>query len=219
MKFIIIFITTFLFADIRVASAGNVAFAIRDLAKEFKKETGINVVPIIASSGKLTAMIEKKAPFDIFMSADMKYPEYLYQRHLSSKPKVYAKGKLVFFSKGLDILQCKKIAIANPKTAPYGKATIEYLKNMHLYDKVKNRLVIAPNISSAFSYAMKVTDCGFVAKSLVFNYPYEDLELKYTPIKQGVVKLNNKPQTNQFFNFIFSKKAQQILEKYGYDVL
>jgi len=228
-KLIFLILTTALFADIRVATAGNVAFAIKDLAKEFKKQTNINVIPIISSSGKLTAMIEKKAPFDIFMSANMKYPEYLYQKHLSNKPKVYAKGKLVLFSKtGIksinDILKADKIAIANPKTAPYGKATIEYLKNTNLYNKVKNKFVIAGNISSAFSYAMKVTDYGFVAKSLLFKFPnlnnknhYIDLDSsKYTSIKQGIVKLNNKSETNKFYNFIFSKKAKEIFRKYGY---
>jgi molybdate transport system substrate-binding protein len=229
-KIILLFFATLLFGDVRVATAGNVAFAIQELVKEFKNETGIRVIPVISSSGKLTAQIERGAPFDIFLSANMLYPEYLYKKGLSkTRPKIYAKGCLVLFSKvGInslnDIFKAKKIAIANPKTAPYGKASEEFLKNMKLYNKVKDRFVIAGNISSAFSYAMKVTDYGFIAKSLLFKFPklnnknhYIDLDSsKYRPIKQGVIVLNNRVEVQKFYNFLFSKKAKQIFKKYGY---
>ncbi len=227
---VILFFITSLFGDIRVATAGNVAFAIKELANQFYKETHIRVIPVISSSGNLTAQIERGAPFDVFLSANMKYPEYLYNLKIAfTKPKVYAKGRLVLFAKnGIksidELYSANRIAIANPKTAPYGKATIEYLKNKKLYNKLKNKFVIAGNISSAFSYALKITNYGFIAKSLLYKFPninnknhYIDLDTKYySPIKQGIVLLKDNEEARKFYNFIFSKKAKEIFLKYGY---
>jgi molybdate transport system substrate-binding protein len=223
---------TFSFAQIRVATAGNVSFAIKDLAKYFYKQTHIKVVPIIGSSGKLTAQIEHNAPYDVFLSANMKYPEYLYKEKIAkTKPKVYARGKLVLFAKnGIknfnEIFRAKQIAIANPQTAPYGKATVEYLKNRHIYDKLKYKFIIGSNISTTFSYAVMVTNYGFVARSLLFKFPklnnknhFIDLDEKlYSPIKQGVVLISNKSEAKQFYQFLFSKEAKEIFLKYGYNI-
>ena len=232
LKLILVFISTFLFADIKVATAANVSFAMKDLVKEFQKQNNINIKIIIGSSGKLTSQIENGAPFDIFLSADMKYPKYLYLKGVSkTKPKKYANGKLILFSKHKiksikDILKANKIAIANPNTAPYGKATIKYLQNSNLYKKLKHKFVIGSNISSAFSYGMKITDYAFIAKSLLFKFPhlnnknhYIDLDpSKYTPIQQGVILLTNNKNAEKFYNFIFSKTAQKIFIKYGYEI-
>jgi len=220
-----------LFADVKVATAGNVAFAIKDLAKAFYKETHIKITPIIGSSGKLTAQIERNAPYDVFLSANMKYPEYLYIHHKAiTQPKVYAKGKLVLFARdGIksfdEIFNAKKIAIANPQTAPYGMATVEYLKKKGIYNKLKPKFVIGSNISTTFSYAMKVTNYGFVARSLLFKFPklnnkkhFIELEKIYSPIKQGVVLISNKKEAKEFYNFLFSKKAKEIFLRYGYDI-
>ena len=231
MKLLIfLFFITSLFADVRVATAGNVAFAIKDLANHFYQKTHIKVIPVISSSGNLTNQIRRGAPFDVFLSANMKYPEFLYQNKLAiTKPKIYAKGRLVLFAKNgikniYELFSAKRIAIANPKTAPYGKATIEYLKNKHLYAKLKNKFIIAGNISSTFNYALQVTNYGFIAKSLLFKFPnlnnknhYIDLDTKYySPINQGIVLLKNKPEAKKFYNFIFSKEAKEIFLKYGY---
>ena len=225
-------LATFSFADVKVATAGNVAFAIKDLIKTFYNETNIKVVPIIGSSGKLTAQIEEGAPYDLFLSANMKYPEYLYKEKIAkTPPKVYAKGKLILFSrKGIhnfdEIFQAKRIAIANPETAPYGTAAEEYLKNKHLYKKLESKFVIGSNISTTFSYAMRVTNYGFIARSLLFKFPklnnnkhYIVLDNKlYSPIKQGVVLISNNPQALKFYKFLFSKKAKDIFLEYGYNI-
>jgi len=230
-KIILLLFVTFVFADIRVATAGNVAFAIKDLAKIFYNETHIKVIPVIGSSGKLTAQIERGAPYDLLLSANMRYPEYLYKKDLTiTKAVVYARGRLVFFSKkGLkgfdDIFKANKIAIANPKTAPYGLLTEHFLKDRGLYKKLKSKFVIAPNISATFSYAMKVTNYGFVARSLLFKFPklnnkkhFVELSSFYERTSQGVVLISDKKEARKFFLFLFSKKAKQILRKYGYDV-
>lgn len=226
-----LFLFTFSLANIKVATAGNVAFAIKDLAKEFYKQTHIKITPIIGSSGKLTAQIQRGAPYDVFLSANMKYPEYLYKKGIAkTKPKIYAKGKLVLFARdGIknfnEIFKAKKIAIVTPKTAPYGMATVEYLKKKKIYNKLKNKFVIAPNISTTFSYAIKITNYGFIAKSLLFKFPklnnkkhFIELEPIYSPIKQGVILLSNNPQAQKFYKFLFSKKAKEIFLKYGYDI-
>ena len=112
--------------DITVAAAANVQFTLDDLKAEFTKETGINVKAVIGSSGKLTSQIENGAPFDLFLSADMKYPAKIYKDGYSTDaPKAYAYGVLVLWTmknldltKGINILTnpgIQKIALANPK--------------------------------------------------------------------------------------------------------
>jgi molybdate transport system substrate-binding protein len=123
-----------LFAQkINIAVAANVSYAIDDLIKEFNKTNpNTKVVVTLGSSGKLTAQIKNGAPYDVFMSANMKYPNALFEDKIAiTKPIVYAQGSLAIlsskkrdFNLGINIItdeKIKKIAIANPKTAPYGK--------------------------------------------------------------------------------------------------
>ncbi|MFK2821578.1 molybdate ABC transporter substrate-binding protein [Arcobacter sp. YIC-80] len=228
---------------LNIAVAANVSYAINDLKKAFNKkqsDTKINIT--LGSSGKLTAQIKNKAPYDIFMSANMKYPQNLYENGLTiNKPIVYAKGSLALFSKekqnfekGLDILKNKNIkiiAIANPKTAPYGEAAFEALNNAKILDNVKNKFVYGESISQTLSYTFTAANIGLIAKSMLYspkmsNYKqginYTDIDTKlYTPIKQGVVILKRAKEKNEakaFYDFLQSKEAKTILEKYGYIV-
>jgi len=239
---LIVALSTSIFAgEIIVAVSANVSYAIEELKDEFSKiYPNIKVKTILGGSGKLTAQIENGAPFEIFMSANMAYPNRLYEKGFATtKPLVYAKGSLALFSvkqrdfsKGLSLLEekdIKRVAIANPKTAPYGVASIEALKNAKIYDKIKSKIVYGENISATFNYALKATDIGIVAKSLLYspklknfkegeNWISIDKSL-YTPIKQGIVVLKKGEKNSDvalFFEFIFSKKAQDIFKKYGY---
>ena len=222
-----------------VAVSANVSYAISDLIKEFNKQyPNIKVIPILGSSGKLTAQITNDAPYSIFMSADMKYPTILYDKRIAiTKPTVYAKGSLVLFSatkrdfsNGLKLLEdnnIKKIAVANPTTAPYGKATILALKNAKIYHKIKNKLIYAESISQAISYTINASDIGIVAKSLLFcdkmadykkNINWVDINpTLYLPIKQGVVLIKNTKEANLFYRFILSKQAKMVFNRFGYD--
>ena len=229
--------------QITVAAAANVQYALDELKAEFKKETGIDVSVIIGSSGQLTAQIKAGAPYDVFISADMKYAEALYRDKAAVvSPKVYASGSLVVwsmkkkikFDKELKILlssSVKKIASANPATAPYGAAAIEALKYLGIYDKIKSKLVYGESIAQAnqFIYS-KAVDAGFTAKSVVLSPQmkgkgtWKEIDPgAYKPIEQGCVILkygydNHKDESEKFFRFLFSQKAKDILVKYGYKV-
>ncbi len=226
---------------INVAVAANVSYAINELISEFNKtnpDTKIEVV--LGSSGKFTTQIQNGAPFDIFLSADMKFPETLEKENLTTtKPVIYAQGSLAMlsakpldFSKSIALVANKsieKIAIANPKTAPYGTASIEALKNANLLEKIENKFVYAESISQAVTYAITAADVGFIAKSSLYdekmskykeNINWISIDPKlYTPIDQGIVVLKrakNNKEAHAFYNFILSKEAKDIFLKFGY---
>ncbi|MEO1954577.1 MAG: molybdate ABC transporter substrate-binding protein [Campylobacterales bacterium] len=237
--FIYLLLSSILYAKtINIAVSANVSYAIEDIKKEFYKlYPDIKIKVTLGGSGKLFAQIKHHAPYGLFMSANMAYPEALYKSGIAiNKPKVYAQGALAYFSskkidfsKGIKLLEdksIKKIAIANPKTAPYGKASVEALKNAKIYNKIKKKFVYSESISGCISYALVATDIGLVAKSSLFgkkmlrykygiNYKEVDTKL-YTAIKQGAVMLKDDKNVKKFYNFIFSNKAKQIFKQYGY---
>ncbi len=226
---------------ITLAVAANVSYAMDELKAEFVKthpHTKVRVT--LGSSGKLTAQIIHGAPYGLFMSADMLYPKKLYDEGVAiTKPLVYAKGSLALFStkkqdflKGLELLKEKTIrtiAIANPKTAPYGKAAMMALRNAKIYKGVKSKFIYGESIAQTISYALSAADIGIVAKSSLFGTQmkhykegkhWSEIDPKlYTPIEQGVVLLKyakNNKEYKAFYEFLFSKEAKMIFQKYGY---
>jgi len=242
----IILVSFFLFTSckkqkedtLNIAVASNMQFAIEELVTEFSKQTGIETVFITGSSGKLTAQIKQGAPYHVFLSADMKYPYSIYNDKLTvDKPQVYALGNLILWTntptvipslKLLKSLEPHQIAIANPRTAPYGKATIEVLIKHNLYKDLKEQLVYSESIAQVNQFiSSKACKVGFTNKSIVFkntsikkntwiNIPKGD----YTPIKQGIIVLNKSKKEIKrallFRDYLISPKGQQILLKYGY---
>jgi len=228
---------------INIAVAANVSYAIEELKAEFAKTNpDTNVRVTLGSSGKLTAQIKNGAPYSLFMAANMKYPEALYSDKISvTKPVVYAQGALAYLStkkqdytKGITFLADKaisKIAIANPKTAPYGKAAVEAMKNAKIYEVVEPKFVYAESISQTVTYALTAADIGLIAKSSLYsdtmtkykegeNWVAVDPSL-YTPIKQGIVILKNgekNAEVKAFYDFMLGAKAKEILVSYGYIV-
>src|SRR3954466_5792583 len=152
-------VTLFAQNKLTVAAAANVQFVMNELVKDFDSSANIKTDIILNSSGKLTAQIKEGAPYDIFVSADMKYPQELYKSgHAIDSPKVYANGLLVLWTTqtgikplaDLSVLTShaiRKIAIANPQTAPYGEASVEAMNYYKVYDKVKYKLVYGESIS------------------------------------------------------------------------
>ena len=236
---------------VNIAVAANVSYAIEELIKEFNKinpNTKIQVT--LGSSGKLTAQIKNGAPFNIFMSANMSFPQALYDENIAiTKPIIYAEGALAIFSskeldfsKGIDLIKdssISKIAVANPKTAPYGAAAIEAIKNAKIGNGVESKFVFAESISQAVTYAITAADVGFIAKSSLYednmtkykenkNWITVDPKL-YTSIDQGIVIIdhsnslvglikdnNKKEEVKAFYDFILGAKAKKIFEDYGY---
>lgn len=231
---------------INIAVSTNTNYVMPKLQTEFKKlYPNIHIRTILGSSGKLTAQISNGAPYDLFLSANMKYPNKLYENKIAiSKPEIYAQGSLAIFSPnqrsfrhGIKILKSKlvkRIAIANPKTAPYGKATFEALKNIDILDDIKDKIIYGESISQTISYTIMVADVGIVAKSSLYskklrkyhkNVHWVEVDKTlYTPISQGMVILKNAKDSKQynevkaFYDFVLSKKGQNILKEFGYKI-
>jgi molybdate transport system substrate-binding protein len=226
--------------SVMVAVAANVKYAFEALSTAFTSETGITVKNATSSSGKLTAQITHGAPFDLFLSADMKYPEKLYQDGLAvTKPKIYANGTLVLWtmkeidlSKGIVAMSSSnitKIALANPKLAPYGAEAVRAMEYYKLDAAIKPKLIYGESISQVNQYIdSKSVDAGFTAKSVVVSPLLEGKgnwialpKESYQPIQQGMVILRhgqseNNHATRKFYEFMSSAKAQAILIKFGY---
>ena len=236
--------------EIIVAAAANVTYALNKLVKEFNKTNPDTKVQIIlGSSGKLVSQIENGAPFDIFMSADMKFPQALFDKKLTkTTPVIYAQGALAMlsskeldYSKGINIVNdssISKIAIANPKTAPYGAAAVEAIKNAKITG-IENKFVFAESISQAVTYATTAADIGFVAKSSLYedsmsgykeNKHWITVDPKlYSAIEQGIVIIDHsnnlvglindnkkEEEIKTFYDFILSDRAKKIFTDYGY---
>ncbi|MEM8895759.1 MAG: molybdate ABC transporter substrate-binding protein [Bacteroidota bacterium] len=224
-----------------IAAAANVQFALDSLVRVFEEESGADCEIIVSSSGKLTAQIAKGAPYDIFLSADMKYPQSLYESgHVKSPPPVYAQGSLVVWSMReedstslidkLNSETIQTIAMANPKTAPYGIAAKEVLEAMELLQVLKPKLTYGESIAQTNHFISSgAADFGFTAKSVVVSpqmrekgtWEEVDVDL-YTAIDQGMAIVNHDgyelPEAQQFFDFMLSAKAQAILKHFGYKI-
>jgi len=247
-----LFIPLFLFLScqnnsdqkLTIAAAANMQFAMKALVEAFTEETNIECETIISSSGKLTAQIIHGAPYHIFVSADLKYPNTLFEKGKTiAAPKVYAYGYLVLWSQvgaienSLEtVLQSfpsediQHIALANPKTAPYGRAAMQVLEKDQAFSSYESKLVYGESIAQVNQFVTtKAAEFGFTAKSVVMapkiNPKGDWLALPtdlYDPIEQGVVILKTNPkaeaQAQKFYKFLFSPKAKEILDNFGYDV-
>lgn len=240
--FIFLCVSVFVLAGkINVAVASNMSYAMDELLHSFNKiHPDIEVDSTLASSGKLAIQIRNGAPFSVFMSADMAYVDALNKDGLTLyAPKIYALGKLAVFSVvARDLLdikklclskKIKKIAVANPKTAPYGKASMEMFKRLKIINKIKPKFVYATNVSQTATYALKATDIGFIAASTIdspsmkkykkdSHFAFVDEKL-YEPIAQGIVLMKtakDNKDAKAFYDFILSKKARAIFKKYAY---
>lgn len=226
--------------EILVAVAANVEYAMPELKEVFETQTGIEVKTVVNSSGKLTAQIRSGAPFDLFLSADMKYPDSLFASgHADSLPRVYAYGAIVLWtlqevelSKGMEILasaSIRRIAIANPQTAPYGEAALQALNYYQIYEQVKTKLVYGRNVAQATQYIVTgAAEAGFTAKSVALSPQMAGkgkwIEIDpaaYAPIAQGMVILKHGAEEHPravrtFYDFMLGEAAGKILQTYGY---
>ncbi|MBD2704973.1 molybdate ABC transporter substrate-binding protein [Spirosoma sp. BT702] len=225
---------------LRVAVAANAQFVMEELKTAFQQKTGVAIESIVNSSGKLTTQIQQGAPYDVFLSADMEYPQTLHKAGLTlAAPIIYAYGSLVLWTAGdlpvsanLKILSdpaVRHVAIANPATAPYGEAAIILLKSRKLLEQIQSKIVYGESIAQVNQYILSGSvEVGFTAKSVVLDPSltkrghWVDLPAKeYAPIAQGVVVLKRTGQTKaaqQFLAFLGSPTARRILQKFGYQI-
>jgi molybdate transport system substrate-binding protein len=230
--------------EINVAAAADLSAALQEVAANYEKRTGVKVKLSFAASGALTQQIENGAPFDVFFSADMDYPRQLIASGHADGATLYryAVGQLVLWvpndspldveHKGMDVLldpSVKKIAMANPQHAPYGRAAAAALKHYGLYDKVAGRLVLGENISQAAQFVESGNaQLGFVAlahavapmvqgKGKFWKIPAE----AYPPLDQGVVLIKGSPDHDDataFLQYIKTAEAAELLRRYGFSV-
>lgn len=226
--------------NLRVAIAANLQPVIKALQADFKKKTNIDIDAISGASGNLTTQIKNGAPFDVFLSADVSFPTELYKTKFATKePVIYARGVLILCSakklgregwaKIITSGKVKRIAIANPTIAPYGKAAEEAMKHEGIYDRVKSKLITGESISQVNTYiATNSVEAGFTTMSF-FKENSGKLPLvatainpkTYSPIEQAMVVLKhgeNNPDALKFYTYILSAPAKKIFVKYGYQV-
>ena len=222
-----------------IATTASMRLPLVELVKEFTKESGKVCELVFASSGKLSAQIQAGAPYDVFISANMKYPDNLYAQGISFKPKVVGYGRLVLWSNNdglqpsLDVLlndSVSHVAMANPKTAPYGEAALEVLKKHNIFEQLKHKLVYGESISQTDQFIVSgAAQIGFTSKSTVLSnegkgkgHWMEVERTLYSPIKHGSVVIKNDREmqfdADAFIEFIYSKKGRSIMKKYGLEL-
>ena len=226
--------------SLRIAVASNLQFVIPELVEAFSAKTGLSCEVIIGSSGKLTAQIVEGAPFDLLLSADMKYPDELYNKGFAvDMPDVYAYGGLILWTvkdgiiPDLDSLGSKDvtyIALGNPKTAPYGVAAKQVLMNKGIFDDLSDKIVYGESISQTNQFIIsQAAELGFTSKSVVLSNQmlnkgqWKEIDRNlYDPMAQAMVVLKNRTKYRgkaiEFKDFILSAEGKKILHKFGYNV-
>lgn len=229
---------------VTIAIASNLKPAFEEIIKGFKQvyPQGSNIRIVYGSSGNLASQMKQGAPYDLFISADESYPLRLVEAGLTrDRGVVYATGHLALITNSAAGLKlsadpesiktllrnAQKISIANPDLAPYGRAAVQYLQAMKLWDEVQGRLIFAENISIATVYvstgALKVGITALsLAKSPELSSTIQYLALPddlYEPILQRMVLKRNPPPTAVvLYDYLQEAAAKQILVKNGYSI-
>ena len=244
VMFLMIWFSGIVRADekILVAAASDLNFAMNEICRAFEKShQGIKVEISYGSSGNFFAQIKQGAPYDIFFSADASYPTLLEDEGFAVKSQrgLYAVGRIVLWipkkfalnpQKGLNLVlepELKKLAIANPRHAPYGRAAEESLRYYGLWDKVQGKLVFGENISQTAQFVQTgAADAGIIAMSLAVSpsmadsgkyliiptESYSRLEQGYAVLQRGKGKSNVKT----FLAFTQGKNGGKILSDFGF---
>jgi len=224
-----------------IAVAGNFYRPLQALAKAFEMQNDDKIKISVGSSGKLYAQISNGAPFDVFLSADQERPTKLIKEKLAivGSQYTYAKGKLVLWSsdptvidkhgKRLSSPNLKRLAIANPKLAPYGEQTVIALKKLKIYNSLNEKLILGQTVGQAFQYvssgsvkqgiiaASQVTRGGEISEGSAWIIPSE----LYQAIKQDAVLLNAgkyNPVAIVFLKYLKTENALTIIRSFGYEV-
>jgi molybdate transport system substrate-binding protein len=224
--------------EVRVAAASDLLPVMPVFAKEFEKETGIKLVVTTGSSGTLATQIVNGAPFDVFLGADYTFPEQVVAAGLADErdPVAYARGTLVLWARkdltisplNLDLLtdaRVKTVAIANEEHAPYGRAAVSAMQKMHVYDKVKPKLVVAENIAQTGQFVESGNaQMGLISLTLASSPHYKEVgqyvlvPFVYPEIRQCAVVMKGSPHladAHKFLDWVTSQKVQDTLKDFG----
>ena len=227
--------------SLHIAVASNFSHTMRLLAKDFERSTGHETRISSASTGKLYAQIIHGAPYEIFLAADERRPEMLIKQNRVATGFIstYAIGRLALLSNIKPDGECRHIldspvlkhfAIANPETAPYGKAAVQVLKKTGHWDKLAGKLVRGENIAQTLQFVSTGNaTAGFVASSMLSRNPgtsnrciwHVPAEM-HSPIIQKMVVLNKpgvSPAAADFWKYMQSEEARDTIRNNGYDVL
>jgi molybdate transport system substrate-binding protein len=227
--------------ELTIAAASDLNFAFKELVAEYEKTTGTHVKLSLGSSGNFYSQIQNGAPFDLYFSADIGYPKKLEEVGLTVPGSLYryAVGRIVIWTgnearidvaKGFDSLReptVKKIAIANPKHAPYGRAAVAAMEHFKLYDQVKDKLVLGENISQAAQFIDSGScEIGIIALSLALaptmktRGTYWEIPADaHPPLEQGAVILKSSTHQDaakRFVEFMKGSQGQEIMKRYGF---
>jgi len=230
--------------EITVAAAADMSAALPELVTAYTKKTGQVVKVSFGASGNLTNQIRNGAPFDIFFSADEQYPQQLISEGLAEKDTLYryAVGRLVLWvpnDSPLDLSKLgikalldpsvNKISIANPSTAPYGRAAEAALRHFEVYEQVSSRLVVGENISQAAQFVESGNaQAGLVALSHALAPAMKDKGRYWTvpldaypTLNQAAVVISKSKQQDaakKFLEFLRSFEASSLLTRYGFSL-
>ena len=231
-------------AVLTIAAAADLRFALDDLVKEFEEKfpaTKVNVS--YGSSGNFFAQFQNGAPFDVFFSADIDYPRKLAEKGLGADDVfLYAIGRIVVWvpknspvavdKLGIKALlepSIRKIAVANPEHAPYGRAAVAALKTLNVYDQVAPRLVYGENIAQTAQFVQSgAADAGIIALSLAVAPQMSDAgrfwEIPldaYPRMEQGGIVLkssSNLETARAFRDFVLGDHGREVLKRYGFSL-
>lgn len=225
--------------EVRIAVATNFLPPLKEIVARFKEETGHDTTISSGSTGKLYAQILNGAPFDFFFSADTVQTGLLEDKGFAVPGSrfVYAVGRLVLWSADPDLIKSngvvtlrekkfKHLAMANPKTAPYGRAALQAMQSLGVWGELSSSIVMGEDIGQAFQFvASKNAELGFVALSQSMAYGnagssrWEVPASLYTPIRQEAVLLRHgesNPSARALAQFLRTTKIGEIIERYGY---
>lgn len=227
--------------ELLIAAAADLNYAFKDLVSEFERQSGEHVKLSLGSSGNFYSQISNGAPFDLYFSADIGYPKKLIQEGLAVPNSLYqyATGRIVLWvpkgskldvTKGMDVLldpSINKIAIANPKHAPYGRAAVSALEYFKLCDRVKDKFVLGENVSQTAQFAQSgAADIGIIALSLALAPSVRSVgshwlipQEAHPRIDQGaaIVKASkNQDGGRKFLEFLQTPAARTVMKRYGF---
>jgi molybdate transport system substrate-binding protein len=221
---------------VKVAVAANFTEAMRAIARDFEQAAGHRVLISFGSTGKLYTQIINGAPFEVFLAADQQRPERLVQAGKAWDRFTYASGRLVLWSADAGTVDpdgrvlgsgaFDRLAVANPRTAPYGSAAMQVLDRLGLSTGLRGKLVRGESIGQTYQFvASGAARLGFVALAQVTPNPGGSRWLVprelYTPIRQDAVLLEagrDRPAARALMDFLRGPAARSVIERFGYSL-